>query len=128
VADVQAAESRDVVVDHEELAMIPVPRPPGKLQLPREDRVERFDAPAAAAELAEHVRPAAERADGVVQQVDLDALAGLLAEQPVERLARLVVGEDVDLEADAALRVLDRLVRGVQRFAVLVELEFRAVG
>src|SRR5205823_6041930 len=36
--------------------------------------------------------------------------------------------EDVDLKADAPLGVLDRLVRGAQRLAVLIKLHARAVG
>ena len=67
------------------------------------------------------------RAERVVEHVDANALAGLFAKQIGEGVSGVVVGPDVGLEADAMACMLDGFEGGVQRFAVLVELEARAI-
>ena len=133
-ADVQPAHSRHVIIDQQQLAMIAREGLPSVSSFPWAQRMEFRQPHAAATHLLEDrgllfPKPAdAERAEGVVNHVDPHPGERLLAEQFGEGAAGVVVGEDVDLQANALPGVLDRFIGGMQRLAVLEELDARAVG
>src|SRR5687767_731947 len=114
--------------------MVAIHRPPAELALPRPHRMKLGKAHTGAAHLLEQRWLAfpelrhAEGAEGVVDAVNLHALECLLAQQVRERAPRVVVGKDVDLEADTSLGVVDHFVGGAKGLAVFVELSASAVG
>src|SRR5438874_6032434 len=101
--------------------MVAIGGSPTEATFPWPDRIKFLDAHARALHPPELLSVGIDRSERVVNDVDLHALLRLFAEQIGERLTCGIVGEDVDFKADAALGVLDRVVRRVQRLAVFVE-------
>ena len=87
--------------------MITLVHVPASLGRRRVDRIELQRADAAVAQALEELRRRAERADAVVDQVHLHALALLLDQRISEAQADLVVFEDVGLHVDVVACRLD---------------------
>src|SRR5262249_32744763 len=108
VADVDTASKANPAVDHQDLAVVAVVDVPVAGSLRRIDRIELAQVRAAVAQLVEILPRRADRADAVVEDIDLYALRDLLADDLRQLLANLAALEDVGLEIDVIARGIHR--------------------
>ena len=133
-ADVVAADEADLVVDYEDLAVVPAVA--AQVVEPKSGGVDgvaqHLEARREVLEPRVHDRVR----EGVVDHVDIHAPVGGLGQRPLEPLTDLVGLPDVGLEEDLPLRALDRgqhvvvqvLAEGVRRHRAAADLDLARPG
>src|SRR5437867_5532791 len=103
-ADVDAARERDLAVDNQDLAVVAIVELPAPGGLRRVDRVEFADRNAGPPQGVEVLARRLDRADAVVEHVDLHTLRDLACQERREPLSDLAALQDVGLQVDMVAR------------------------
>ena len=124
---VLSAQHRDLVVDHDELAVVTVENPPAVPEPPRHPGMKLAESHAGPTHHLEHRGMGAGRTDRIVNDADVQPFSCPPGEQLGKGAADAIRTKDIDLEGDSRPCRRDGPVGGVERLAVLVELDKRVV-